>query len=126
GAWAGGVGGGGVGGSWRGGGGGGVGVEVGVGAGAGVGAGVGLAFDVFTLVVPVPVLPLEARTPIESECVPWATFVVSIGIDNGPLPPACVASVCPSTLTVNVLLPLEPFTHTTAHDVPLSAAPDVG
>ena len=104
----------------------GVGVGIGVGVGVGVGAGGAPAFDVFTLVAPVPVLPLESRTPIESVCVPLATFVVSIGIETGPLPPACVASVCPSTLTVNVLLPLEPFTHTTAHEVPLSVAPDVG
>src|SRR5437899_6577765 len=93
----------------------GVGVGVGVGVGAGVGAGVALTFDVFTLAEPVPVLPLESRTPIESVCVPLATFVVSIGIDTGPLPPACVATVCPSTFTVNMLLPLEPLTHTTAH-----------
>src|SRR5262245_64637886 len=68
----------------------GVGVEVGVGAGAGVGAGVGLAFDVFTLVVPVPVLPLESRTPIESVCGPFGTLVVSIGMDIGRVPPASV------------------------------------
>src|SRR5437870_3150849 len=104
----------------------GVGVGVGVGVGAGVGAGAASAFDVFTLAVPVPVFPLESRTPIDSVCVPLATFVVSIGIDTGPLPPACVASVCPSTFTVNVLLPLEPFTQTTAHEVPLSVAADVG
>src|SRR5262249_61899776 len=76
----------------------GVGVEVGVGAGAGVGAGVGLAFDVFTLVVPVPVLPLESRTPIEGVSVPLATFLGSIGIDTGPLPPASAATHWPSTL----------------------------
>src|SRR5439155_1073171 len=50
----------------------------------------------------------------------------SIGIDTGPLPPVCVPSDVPSIVTVNVLLPLEPATHTTAHEVPLSVAPEVG
>src|SRR5437660_1192169 len=103
-----------------------VGAGVGVGVGVGVGAGAGAAFDVFTLTVPVPVLPLESRTPIDSVCVPLATFVVSIGIDTGPLPPVCVPSDVPSIVTVNVLLPLEPLTHTTAHEVPLSVAADPG
>ena len=71
----------------------GVGVGVGIGVGTGVGAGVALAFDVFTLMLPVPVLPLESRTPIDNVCEPLATFVVSIGIDTGPFPPACVATV---------------------------------
>src|SRR5207253_2872078 len=72
------------------------------------------------------VFPLESRTAIDSVCVPLATFVVSIGIDTGPLPPVCVPSDVPSIVTVNVLLPLEPFTHTTAHEVPLSVAADPG
>src|SRR5439155_25794258 len=63
---------------------------------------------------------------IDSVCVPLATFVVSIGIDTGPLPPVCVPSDVPSIVTVNVLLPLEPATHTTAHEMPLSVAPEVG
>src|SRR5438876_513398 len=104
----------------------GVGVGVGGGVGTGVGAGVTLTFDVVTLAEPVPVLPLESRTAIDSVCVPLATFVVSIGIDTGPLPPVCVPSDVPSIVTVNVLLPLEPATHTTAHEVPLSVAPEVG
>src|SRR5437764_270097 len=99
---------------------------VGAGVGVGVGAGAASTFDVVTLAEPVPVLPLESRTPIDSVCVPLATFVVSIGIDTGPLPPVCVPSDVPSIVTVNVLLPLEPLTHTTAHEVPLSVAPEVG
>src|SRR5438046_4327792 len=104
----------------------GVGVGVGVGVGTGVGAGVTLTFDVVTLAEPVPVFPLESRTAIDSVCVPLATFVVSIGIDTGPLPPVCVPSDVPSMVTVNVLLLLEPATHTTAHEIPLSVAPEVG
>src|SRR5437879_4300638 len=104
----------------------GVGVGVGVGVGTGIGAGVTLTFDVVTRAEPVPVLPLESRTPIDSVCVPLATFVVSIGIDTGPLPPVCVPSDVPSMVTVNVLLPLEPATHTTAHEMPLSVAPEGG
>src|SRR5207245_8201737 len=73
-----------------------------------------------------PVLALEPRTAIASVCVPLATFLVSIGIDTGPLPPVCVPSDVPSIVTVNVLLPLEPATHTTAHEMPLSVAPEVG
>src|SRR5207247_9381654 len=92
------------------------------GAGLGPVAGAPSPFDVFTLVVPVPVLPLESRTAIDSVCVSLATFVVSIGIDTGPLPPVCVPSDVPSIVTVNVLLPLEPLTPTTAHEVPLSVA----
>src|SRR5436309_178582 len=106
--------------------GGGVGVGVGVGVGAGVGAGVGLAFDVVTLAVPVPVFPLESRTAIDSVCVPLATFVVSIGIDTGPLPPVCVPSDVPSIVTVNVLLPLELPTTTTADEVRLCVAAELG
>src|SRR5207247_2641205 len=105
----------------------GVGVGVGVGVGTGVGAGVTLTFDVVTLAEPVPVFPLESRTAIDSVCVPLATFVVSIGIDTGPLLPVCVPIVWPSTPTVKMLLtPVLPCTHTTAHDVPLSVAPEVG
>src|SRR5207245_168869 len=104
----------------------GVGVGVGVGVGTGIGAGVTLTFDVFTLAEPVPVLPLESRTAIDSVCVPLATFVVSIGIDTGPLPPVCVPSDVPSIVTVNVLLSLEPLTHTTAHEVPRSEERRVG
>src|SRR3989442_709041 len=102
------------------------GVGGGGGRGGGVGPGAGWAFDLFTLPVPVPVWPLESRTPIDSVCVPLATFVVSIGIDTGPLPPVCVPSDVPSMVTVNVLLSLEPLTHTTAHEVPLSVAADPG
>src|SRR5437667_425210 len=101
-------------------------VGVGLGAGAGVDACVASTCDVFTLVVPVLVFSLESITSIDSVCVPLATFVVSIGIDTGPLPPVCVPSDVPSMVTVNVLLPLEPATHTTAHEVPLSVAPEVG
>src|SRR5437899_2218935 len=90
----------------------GVGVGVGVGVGTGVGAGVTLTFDVVTLAEPVPVLPLESRTPIDSVCVPLATVVVVIGTDTGPLP----------TIRVQSELP----THTTAHEVPLSVAADPG
>src|SRR5437773_9924385 len=112
--------------TWSEAGGGGVGVGVGVGVGTGFGAGVTLTFDVVTLAEPVLVFPRESRTAIDSVCVPLATFVVSIGIDTGPLPPVCVPSDVPSMVTVNVLLLLEPATHTTAHEVPLSVAADPG
>src|SRR5438445_287426 len=104
----------------------GVGVGVGVGVGTGIGAGVTLTFDVVTLAEPVPVLPLESLTAIVSVCVTGTALVRAIGIDTGPLPPVCVPSDVPSIVTVNVLLPLEPPTHTTAHEVPLSVAADPG
>src|SRR2546427_13130949 len=70
----------------------GVGVGVGVGVGTGIGAGVTLTFDVVTLAEPVPVLPLESRTAIDSACVPLATSVVSIGVYTGAVPPSGVPS----------------------------------
>src|SRR5438309_10765718 len=100
----------------------GVGVGVGVGVGTGIGAGVTLTFDVVTLAEPVPVLPLESRTAIDSVCVPLATFVVSIGIDTGPLPPVCVPSDVPCMVIVNGWVSWRAGTHTTAHEVPLSVA----
>src|SRR5258705_208270 len=105
----------------------GVGVGVGVGVGSGVGAGIGLAFAVFTLAVPLPVLPVESFTPMLSVWDPFASFVVSIGIDTGPLLPVCVPIVWPSTPIVKMLLTaVLPCTHPTAHDVPLSVGPEVG
>src|SRR5438093_12008347 len=104
----------------------GVGVGVGVGVGTGIGAGVTLTFDVVTLAEPVPVLPLESRTAIDSVCVPLATFVVSIGIDTGPLLPVCVPSDVPSIVTVNVLLILERSAQKSAYEVLLSVVTDIG
>src|SRR5439155_726131 len=84
-------------------------------------------FFTLTDTLTLPVLPLPSRTAAVRVWVPSGTAVVSHGIAYGPLPlPVPLPTVLPPAVSVMVLVPVEPVTHTIAQLAPLTVAPPVG